>query len=56
MKKMVADLGSQLSTMATIDDEKGEGVSEIKEQLNVVSEKIIGREEDQSMIWDAGIN
>ncbi|KAJ0100629.1 hypothetical protein Patl1_21735 [Pistacia atlantica] len=56
MKKMVADLGSQLSTMATIDDEKGEGVSEIKEQLNVVSEKIIGREEDQSMIWESGIN
>lgn len=54
MKKMLADLGSQLSTMATIDDEKGEGVSEIEEQLNVVSEKIIGREEDQSMIWDSG--
>ncbi|KAJ0042665.1 hypothetical protein Pint_19041 [Pistacia integerrima] len=54
MKKMLADLGSQLSTMATVDDEKGEGVREIKEQLNVVSEKIIGREDDQSMIWDSG--
>lgn len=54
MKEMLADLGSQLSSMANIDDEKGEGVSEIEEQLNIFSEKIIGREEDQSMIWDSG--
>lgn len=51
MKRVLADLGSQLSTMATISDE---GVSEIEEQLNIVQEKILSREADQSMIWDSG--
>ena len=37
MKKILADLGLQLSTMASInDDDKGEGISEIEEQLNVL--------------------
>lgn len=51
MKRVLADLGSQLSAMATISDE---GVSEIEEQLNIVQEKILSREADQSMIWDSG--
>ncbi|KAL5807936.1 hypothetical protein ACOSQ3_028627 [Xanthoceras sorbifolium] len=53
MKKILADLGSQLSTMATIDDDKGEEISEIEEQLNVVQDKIMSWEGDQSMIWDS---
>ncbi|KAK2663276.1 hypothetical protein Ddye_001850 [Dipteronia dyeriana] len=54
MKKILADLGSQLSTMASItDDDEGEGISEIEEQLNVVQDKIMSWEADQSMIWDS---
>ncbi|KAJ4707303.1 Exocyst subunit Exo70 family protein [Melia azedarach] len=51
MKKVLADLGSQLSTMATIRDDKAEEVSEIEEQLNIFQEKIMSGEADQSMIW-----
>ncbi|KAL4354297.1 hypothetical protein GQ457_06G042420 [Hibiscus cannabinus] len=55
VKKILADLGSQLSDMATIEDEVVEGVkSEIEEQLGVVEEKIMSWETDESMIFDSG--
>lgn len=55
VKKILADLGSQLSTMATIDDEGVEGLkSGIEEHLSVVEEKIMSWETDESMIWDSG--
>ncbi|MBA0683267.1 hypothetical protein Goari_024937 [Gossypium aridum] len=55
VKKILADLGSQLSTMATIDDEGVEGLkSGIEERLSVVEEKIMSWETDESMIWDSG--
>ncbi|XWS44397.1 hypothetical protein CRYUN_Cryun15aG0041600 [Craigia yunnanensis] len=55
VKKILADLGSQLSTMATIEDNAVEGgKSEIEEQLSVVQEKIMSWEADESMIWDSG--
>ncbi|XVF14391.1 hypothetical protein REPUB_Repub09cG0054700 [Reevesia pubescens] len=55
VKKILADLGSQLSTMATIEDNIVEGGKiEIEEQLSVVQEKIMSWEADESMIWDSG--
>ncbi|KAE8675797.1 serine carboxypeptidase-like 25-like isoform X1 [Hibiscus syriacus] len=55
MKKILADLGSQLSNMATMEDEVVVGVkSGIEEQLSVVEEKIMSWETDESMIFDSG--
>ncbi|GLT75532.1 hypothetical protein SLA2020_472500 [Shorea laevis] len=57
MRKILADLGTQLSSMAsTVDDNRveGKGISEIEEQLNVVQEEIMSWEADQSMIWGSG--
>ncbi|KAL4334804.1 hypothetical protein GQ457_07G003370 [Hibiscus cannabinus] len=57
VKKILADLGSQLSNMATIEDEAVEGVkSGIEEKLSVVEEKIMSWETDESMIFDSGPN
>ena len=36
------------------DDDDDEGLSAIEERLNVIQEKIMRWEEDQSMIWDLG--
>ncbi|XWS40991.1 hypothetical protein CRYUN_Cryun17cG0042700 [Craigia yunnanensis] len=55
VKKILADLGSQLSTMATIEENMVEsGKTGIEEQLSVVQEKIMSWEADESMIWDSG--
>ncbi|XVF60676.1 hypothetical protein PTKIN_Ptkin08bG0067300 [Pterospermum kingtungense] len=55
VKKILADLGSKLSTMATIEDNMVEGgKTGIEEQLSVVQEKIMSWEADESMIWDSG--
>ncbi|KAK8483222.1 hypothetical protein V6N13_028444 [Hibiscus sabdariffa] len=57
VKKILADLGSQLSNMATNEDEVVEGVkSGIEEKLSVVEEKIMSWETDESMIFDSGPN
>ncbi|KAJ4826083.1 hypothetical protein Tsubulata_015178 [Turnera subulata] len=56
-KKILADLGSQLSTITTISqqiDIDEEGISDIEARLNVVQEKIMNWDTDQSMIWDLG--
>ncbi|XVE68296.1 hypothetical protein DITRI_Ditri09bG0056100 [Diplodiscus trichospermus] len=54
VKKILADLGSQLSTMATIDNVVEGGKTGIEEQLSVVQDKIMSWEADESMIWDSG--
>ncbi|KAK9037472.1 hypothetical protein V6N11_022383 [Hibiscus sabdariffa] len=55
VKKILADLGSQLSSMATIEDNVVEvKKSGIEEQLSAVEEKILSLESDDSMIWDSG--
>lgn len=53
-RKILADLGSQLSSMALITDNKDEVLSsEIEHRLNLVHDKIMNWEIDQSMIWDS---
>ncbi|KAL0014745.1 hypothetical protein SO802_001814 [Lithocarpus litseifolius] len=53
-RKTLAELGTQLSTMAALNETKGDVVSEIEDRLYAVEEKILSWEEDQSMIWDSG--
>lgn len=53
-RKTLAELGTQLSTIAALNETKGDGVSEIEDRLYAVEEKILSWEEDQSMIWDSG--
>ncbi|OMO85883.1 Exocyst complex protein Exo70 [Corchorus olitorius] len=52
VKKILADVGAQLSNMATIDDTMVEdGKSGIEEQLSIVQEKILSWVVDESMTW-----
>ncbi|KAL1322817.1 hypothetical protein AAHE18_14G224900 [Arachis hypogaea] len=69
-KKILADLGSKLSSMSIPsemeegkegeeDEEEEEeeeegGVNATEDRINVIQEKIMRWEEDQSMIWDLG--
>jgi exocyst complex protein 7 len=53
-RKILAELGTQLSAMAVENETNGDGVSEIEDRLNAVEEKLLSWEEDQSMIWDSG--
>ncbi|XP_050226270.1 exocyst complex component EXO70E2 [Mercurialis annua] len=53
-KKILADLGSQLSNITIANEAKVNGISEDEERLNFVQEKIMSWETDQSMIWDSG--
>uniref|UniRef100_A0A2P2LV20 Exocyst subunit Exo70 family protein n=1 Tax=Rhizophora mucronata TaxID=61149 RepID=A0A2P2LV20_RHIMU len=53
-KKILADLGSQLSTISMISEDEVRGVGEIEGRLNVVQEKVMSWEADQSMIWASG--
>ncbi|KDP27242.1 hypothetical protein JCGZ_19941 [Jatropha curcas] len=53
-KKILADLSTQLSSMTTVNENKVEGISEMEGRLNVIQEKIMSWETDQSMIWDSG--
>ncbi|CAL0308359.1 unnamed protein product [Lupinus luteus] len=53
-KKILADLGSQLSAMC-MPSEKGEkDASSVEDRFDFIQEKIMRWEEDQSMIWDLG--
>ncbi|KAM7266830.1 hypothetical protein ACFE04_008996 [Oxalis oulophora] len=57
VRKVLMDLSSQLSNIiVTTADKKEEGecISEVEERLNVVQEKIMSWEVDQSMIWSSG--
>ncbi|KAJ7971066.1 Exocyst subunit Exo70 family protein [Quillaja saponaria] len=53
-KKILADLGTQLSSMTTLNEKEEKGVSAVEDRLIAVEEKIMSWEEDQSMIWDSG--
>uniref|UniRef100_A0A5B7AYW5 Exocyst subunit Exo70 family protein n=1 Tax=Davidia involucrata TaxID=16924 RepID=A0A5B7AYW5_DAVIN len=53
-RKMLADLGTQLSSMTRVSENRDEGLSDIEERLNVVQDKVMNWEVDQSMIWDCG--
>ncbi|KAJ9173199.1 hypothetical protein P3X46_016362 [Hevea brasiliensis] len=55
-KKILADLSAQLSSITTVNENKVEAASEIEERLNVIEEKIMSWETDQSMIWDSGLD
>ncbi|KAL3526591.1 hypothetical protein ACH5RR_011247 [Cinchona calisaya] len=61
-RKILADLGTQLSSIARASEKKGEeegegeqkGLCEVEEQLNRVQDRVMKWEEKQSMIWDCG--
>ncbi|XP_015879871.3 exocyst complex component EXO70E2 [Ziziphus jujuba] len=53
-RRILADLGVQLSSISTYSEKKDENLSEIENCLNDVQEKIASWEADQSMIWDSG--
>lgn len=61
-RKILADLGTQLSSIAKlsenkkdeVEDEEEGGLGEIKDRLNVVQDKVMNWEVDESMIWDCG--
>lgn len=56
-RKILADLGSQLSTIARESESKGEEESSpcgIEELINAVQDKVMKWEVEQSMIWDCG--
>ncbi|KAI5665726.1 hypothetical protein M9H77_15579 [Catharanthus roseus] len=55
-RKILADLGSQLSSIARENESKQEEESpdEIEELLNSIQDKVMKWELDQSFIWDCG--
>lgn len=59
-RKILANLGSQLSNITRVDEnrdkevEENEGVSEIENHLNEIHDKVMGWEKNQAMIWDCG--
>ncbi|XP_047322187.1 exocyst complex component EXO70E2-like [Impatiens glandulifera] len=55
-RKILADLGSQLTSIANmIEEDKDElGLSEVEKRFNTARDKIMNWELDQSMIWDSG--
>ncbi|CAI9109837.1 OLC1v1009748C1 [Oldenlandia corymbosa var. corymbosa] len=60
-RKILADLGSQLSSIARVsengeeeEEDDGERLDEVEEQLNRVQDKIMKWEENQANIWDCG--
>ncbi|KAF3444858.1 hypothetical protein FNV43_RR14551 [Rhamnella rubrinervis] len=53
-RRILADLGAQLSSISTFSEGKGEKMSEIENRLNEIQEKVMSWEADQSMIWDSG--
>ncbi|XP_062106496.1 exocyst complex component EXO70E2 [Humulus lupulus] len=58
-RRILINLGAQLSSISLTDETKSEKVSEIKmieNQLDAVQEKVRSWEADQSMIWDSGMN
>ncbi|MCD7472378.1 hypothetical protein HAX54_013605 [Datura stramonium] len=63
-RKILADLGSQLSSITKVGEEEHDKLfgtedtteksSELEEQLNIVQNKVMSWEVDQSVIWDCG--
>lgn len=59
-RKILADLGSQLTSIAKMAEEEGNrdrdglGLGEIENRFNMARDRIMNWELDQSMIWDSG--
>ncbi|XAR51663.1 hypothetical protein NMG60_11006353 [Bertholletia excelsa] len=60
-RKILADLGTQLSSMTRISETKhdddgggGRGLTEVEERLNTVQDKVMTWEVGRSMVWDSG--
>lgn len=53
-RKILVDLGAQLSSISRTNERKVEKICEIENKLDVVQEKVMSWEADQSMIWDSG--
>lgn len=54
VRKILVDLGSQLSTISIADESKGLEINEIEDRLNAAQDKVMSWEADQCMIWDSG--
>lgn len=55
-KRILAELGTQLTTITTISENEVDEISDDEGRLNVIQDKIMIWETDQSMIWDLGPN
>ncbi|KAM3286435.1 hypothetical protein P3S67_025234 [Capsicum chacoense] len=57
-RKILADLGSQLSSITRVSETQDEGdeeqLIEMEEELNLVQGKVMNWEVGKSMIWDCG--
>lgn len=54
VRKILVDLGTQLSTISRADENKDVGINEIEDQLNAAQDKVMSWEADQCMVWDSG--
>ncbi|KAH0969141.1 hypothetical protein GBA52_028990 [Prunus armeniaca] len=55
-REILANLGTQLSTMISLSEKKGEKSGDIEDRLNSIQERVMSWEADQSMIWNSGPN
>ncbi|KAJ1376137.1 Exocyst complex component Exo70 [Sesbania bispinosa] len=53
-KKILADLGTQLSSMTKVSEKEEVGIHAFEDRLDAIQVIIMRWEEDQSMIWDSG--
>lgn len=57
-RKILADLGSQLSSITRVSETQDEGdeeqLIEMEEELNLVQGKVMNWEVGKSMLWDCG--
>ncbi|CAA3010011.1 exocyst complex component EXO70B1 [Olea europaea subsp. europaea] len=58
-KKILSNLGMQLCDITRENEQKNEvvkedGLNEIERQLNLIQDKVLSWERDQSIIWDCG--
>ncbi|KAH0969255.1 hypothetical protein GBA52_028877 [Prunus armeniaca] len=51
-REILANLGTQLSTMISLSEKKGEKSGDIEDRLNSIQERVMSWEADQSMIWE----
>ncbi|KAM1015529.1 exocyst complex component EXO70E2-like [Malus sylvestris] len=55
-REVLANLGTQLSSMIRLGERTDEKVTEVADRLNSIQERIMRWEADQSMIWDSSPN
>ncbi|XP_061366516.1 exocyst complex component EXO70E2-like [Gastrolobium bilobum] len=53
-KKILAELGTQLSSISKINEKEEGGISAFEDRLDAIQEIIMRWEEHQCMIWDCG--